>query len=74
VRWRVTTDVGPGGYVQSLVFPSSVGSEAPVLVRFAVDAGDDGPPVGDIDRIVRGIRAIGDEKTGGGVGSSLGPR
>ncbi|GAQ64485.1 DUF2510 domain-containing protein [Streptomyces scabiei] len=81
VRWRVTTGAGPGGYVQSLVFPSSSGSEAPVLVRFALDAGDDGPPLDDIDEIVEGIRAVGDtgkEKdsdsgTGGGVGSSLGP-
>ncbi|MFE7766184.1 DUF2510 domain-containing protein [Streptomyces sp. NPDC057438] len=81
VRWRVTTGAGPGGYVQSLVFPSSSGSEAPVLVRFALDAGDDGPPLDDIDEIVEGIRAVGDtdkdkdtdSKTGGGVGSSLGP-
>ena len=75
VRWRVTTGAGAGGYVQSLVFPSSVGSEAPVLVRFALDAGDDGPPLDDIDEIVRGIRPAGDTEagTGGGVGSSLGP-
>ncbi|MDX3586550.1 MULTISPECIES: DUF2510 domain-containing protein [Streptomyces] len=75
VRWRVTTGAGPGGYVQSLVFPSSSGSEAPVLVRFALDAGDDGPSVGDIDEIVEGIRPVGDADadTGGGVGSSLGP-
>ncbi|EMF51461.1 MULTISPECIES: DUF2510 domain-containing protein [Streptomyces] len=77
VRWRVTTGAGPGGYVQSLVFPSSSGSEAPVLVRFAVDAGEDGPPVDDIDEIVEGIRAVGDTDADadadGGVGSSLGP-
>ncbi|MDX3643867.1 DUF2510 domain-containing protein [Streptomyces sp. MB09-02B] len=75
VRWRVTTGAGAGGYVQSLVFPSSSGSEAPVLVRFALDAGDEGPPLDDIDEIVRGIRPAGDAEadTGGGVGSSLGP-
>ncbi|MEE1764076.1 DUF2510 domain-containing protein [Streptomyces sp. SP18BB07] len=73
VRWRVTTGAGAGGYVQSLVFPSSSGSEAPVLVRFALDAGDDGPPLDDIDEIVEGIRPAGDADTGGGVGSSLGP-
>ncbi|KND43491.1 MULTISPECIES: DUF2510 domain-containing protein [Streptomyces] len=75
VRWRVTTGAGAGGYVQSLVFPSSSGSEAPVLVRFALDAGDDGPPLDDIDEIVEGVRAVGDTEadTGGGVGSSLGP-
>ncbi|MEI5521654.1 DUF2510 domain-containing protein [Streptomyces brasiliscabiei] len=80
VRWRVTTGAGAGGWVQSLVFPSTSGSEAPVLVRFALDAGDEGPPLDDIDEIVRGIRPAGDADTGGdadddtgGVGSSLGP-
>ncbi|WP_338899219.1 DUF2510 domain-containing protein [Streptomyces sp. TG1A-60] len=73
VRWRVTTGAGPGGYVQSLVFPSSSGSEALVLVRFALDAGDEGPPIGDIDEIVKGVRPVGGADTGGGVGSGLGP-
>ncbi|MFF3380179.1 DUF2510 domain-containing protein [Streptomyces sp. NPDC002680] len=73
VRWRVTTEAGPGGYVQSLAFPSSVGTGAPVVVRFAVDAGPDGPPLTDLDRITEGIRPIGDADTGGGVGSSIGP-
>ncbi|MFF0222389.1 DUF2510 domain-containing protein [Streptomyces sp. NPDC004629] len=73
VRWRVTTAKGPGGYVQSLAFPSSVGTEAPVVVRFVFDAGPDGPPLSDMDEITRGIRAVGDADTGGGVGSSLGP-
>ncbi|MFJ8505380.1 DUF2510 domain-containing protein [Streptomyces avermitilis] len=72
VRWRVTAAKGPGGYVQSLAFPSSVGSEAPVIVRFAFDAGADGPPLTDMDRITKGIRPIGDPATGGGVGSSIG--
>ncbi|MER6525113.1 DUF2510 domain-containing protein [Streptomyces sp. NPDC001508] len=73
VRWRVTTAKGHGGYVQSLAFPSSVGTEAPVVVRFVFDAGPDGPPLSDMDEITRGIRAVGDADTGGGVGSSLGP-
>lgn len=73
VRWRVSTAKGPGGYVQSLAFPSSVGTEAPVVVRFVLDAGADGPPLSDMDEITRGIRAVGDADTGGGVGSSLGP-
>ncbi|GKQ34820.1 membrane protein [Streptomyces sp. A012304] len=72
VRWRVTTAEGPGGYVQSLVFPSTVGTEAPVLVRFVFDAGEDGPPLADMDRITKGIRPIGDADTGGGVGSGIG--
>ncbi|MFZ4155931.1 DUF2510 domain-containing protein [Streptomyces pseudogriseolus] len=73
VRWRVTTAKGPGGYVQSLVFPSSVGTESPVLVRFVFEAGPDGPPVADMDRITKGIRSTADEASGGGVGSSIGP-
>ncbi|MEV7423128.1 DUF2510 domain-containing protein [Streptomyces sp. NPDC091212] len=70
VRWRVTTGAGPGGYVQSLVFPSAVGSESLIIVRFAFDAGPDGPPVGGMDTITKGIRQI--EDGSGGVGSSVG--
>ncbi|WP_306970872.1 DUF2510 domain-containing protein [Streptomyces afghaniensis] len=73
VRWRVRTAKGPGGYVQSLVFPSSVGTESPVLVRYVFDAGEDGPPLADMDRVTKGIRSFGDADTGGGVGSSIGP-
>ncbi|KOG42017.1 DUF2510 domain-containing protein [Streptomyces resistomycificus] len=73
VRWRVRTAEGPGGYVQSLAFSSSVGSESPVIVRFVFDAGPDGPPLADMDRITKGIRPVGDADTGGGVGSSIGP-
>ncbi|MFI1439866.1 DUF2510 domain-containing protein [Streptomyces fructofermentans] len=73
VRWRVTTGAGPGGYVQSTVFPSSVGAQAPIVVRYVFDAGEDGPPLADMDRITKGIRAVGDADTGGGVGSSIGP-
>ncbi|MGC9377160.1 DUF2510 domain-containing protein [Streptomyces sp. MH13] len=73
VRWRVTTAEGPGGYVQSLVFPSTVGTESPVLVRYVFDAGEDGPPLDGMDRITKGIRPVGDAATGGGVGSGIGP-
>ncbi|MDF3299810.1 DUF2510 domain-containing protein [Streptomyces tropicalis] len=73
VRWRVRTAKGPGGYVESLAFPSSVGTEAPVVVRLAADAGPGAPPAADIDTITRGIRPVGDAATDGGVGSSIGP-
>jgi hypothetical protein len=73
VRWRVTTVKGPGGYVQSLAFPSSVGTGSPVLVRYVFDAGEDGPPPADMDRITEGIRSVTDPASGGGVGSSIGP-
>lgn len=72
VRWKVTTAEGPGGYVQSVVFPSSVGSESLVAVRGTLDARADAPPLTDLDRIVKGIRPVGGTG-GGGVGSSLGP-
>lgn len=73
VRWRVHTAKGPGGYVQSLVFPSTVGSESPVIVRYAFDAGPDGPPLSLMDTLTRAIRPIDDSETGGGVGSSVAP-
>ncbi|MDG9727273.1 DUF2510 domain-containing protein [Streptomyces sp. DH41] len=73
VRWRVTTAKGPGGYVQSLVFPSTVGTESPIVVRYVFDAGADGPPLDVMDRITEGIRPVGDADTGGGVGSGIGP-
>ncbi|RST01162.1 hypothetical protein [Streptomyces sp. WAC05374] len=72
VRWRVTTNQGPGGYVQSLVFPSSLGSESPVIVRFVLSAGPGAPPPSVMDEITKGIRPIG-SSTGGGVGSTIGP-
>ncbi|MFJ5262886.1 DUF2510 domain-containing protein [Streptomyces sp. NPDC088387] len=73
VRWRVKTELGEGGYVQSLAFQSSTGTETPVLVRYVFDAGEDAPPLSDMDRITKGIRSIDDAATGGGVGSSVGP-
>ncbi len=72
VRWKVVTGKGPGGWVQSLVFPSTVGTEAMVVVRFAFDAGPDAPGLAEMDRIAASIRPIGDA-TSGGVGSSIGP-
>lgn len=73
VRWRVKTRSGPGGYVESLVFPSTLGTESLVCVRFVSDAGPDGPPLSDIDKITKGIRSADGSGTGGGVGSSVGP-
>ncbi|WP_328324890.1 MULTISPECIES: DUF2510 domain-containing protein [unclassified Streptomyces] len=71
VRWRVRTGAGPGGYVQTVAFPSPLGSESMVVVRLAFDAGPDGPPLGGMDTITSGIRPVGDA-TSGGVGSSIG--
>lgn len=73
VRRQITTGKGPGGFVQSVVFPSAVGSESPVIVRLAFDAGQDKLPVSLMDTITQGIRPLGDSATNGGVGSSVGP-
>lgn len=73
VRWQVTTGKGPGGYVQSLAFPSSVGTETPVIVRFAFDADEADLPLSLMDTITKGIRPLGDSETSGGVGASIGP-
>jgi hypothetical protein len=60
VRWRVKTAQGPGAYVQSLAFaPDRGGPSDAVVVRFAFDAGPDGPPLADMDRITNGIRSAG---------------
>jgi hypothetical protein len=64
VRWKVTTKAGPGGYVESLVFPSNSGGGQLVCVRFAFDASRSGPPLSDMDKIAKGIRVAG----GGGGG------
>ncbi|MFI6701483.1 DUF2510 domain-containing protein [Streptomyces sp. NPDC050509] len=71
VRWKVITGVGSGGYVQSLVFPSTIGNGTPVRVRTAFSAGPGGPPLTLMDTITEGIRPLGD--VSGGVGSSIGP-
>lgn len=73
VRWRVKTEAGPGGYVESLVFPSTIGTESLVCVRFVFDAGSDGPPLSDMDKITKGIRSVDGSGTGGGVGNTVGP-
>ncbi|WP_103531926.1 DUF2510 domain-containing protein [Streptomyces sp. SM11] len=73
VRWQVTTGKGPGGYVQSVAFPSSVGTETPVIVRFAFDADIPDLPLSLMDTITRGIRPLGGSGASSGVGASIGP-
>lgn len=72
VRWQVVTGAGPGGYVQTLAFPSPAGTGALMVVRFAFDAGPSAPGLEVMDEVAASIRPIG-ETTGGGVGSSIGP-
>jgi hypothetical protein len=59
VRWRVKTAQGSGAYVQSLALtPGRGGRSDSVVVRFAFDAGPEGPPLADMDRITGGIRPV----------------
>ena len=60
VRWRVKTAKGTEGYVQSLAFTTAPGGPRnTIVVRFAFDAGPDGPPLADMERITEGIRSVG---------------
>ncbi|MGV9883744.1 DUF2510 domain-containing protein [Streptomyces sp. NPDC003379] len=72
VRWRVRTGKASGGYVQSVAFKSSIGSEPMVIVRLSIDVAKDAPPLSDMDRVVKGIRSVDDSGTGGGVGEDVG--
>ncbi|QKV91727.1 DUF2510 domain-containing protein [Streptomyces sp. NA02950] len=58
VRWKVATKKGDDGYVQSVVFPSPTVPDTMVVVRFGFDVSDKAPPLGDMDRILKGIRAL----------------
>lgn len=67
VRWKVVTESGTSGYVESLAFPSPTTKQL-VLVRFGFDIGGKAPSVDVIDRITKGIKS----DTSHGVGSSGG--
>jgi hypothetical protein len=69
VRWKVDTEKGDGGYVQSLAFPSPYDQQRLVLVRFGFDASDKAPPLTDMNKIAEGIAALG---SGGGSGGTAG--
>ncbi|MFI6643233.1 DUF2510 domain-containing protein [Streptomyces sp. NPDC050504] len=58
VRWKCVTGAGPGGYVQSLVFPAPTATQQLVIVRFTFDAGPKGVPVETMDKITAGIKPM----------------
>ncbi|MEU8826917.1 DUF2510 domain-containing protein [Streptomyces sp. NPDC048636] len=64
VRWKVVTKKGDDGYVQSVVFPSPTVPDTMVVVRFGFDVSDKAPSLGDMDKILKGIKALaGDGRT-----------
>jgi hypothetical protein len=67
VRWKVTTQSGTDGYVESLVFPSPSDHSRLVVVRFGFDVGGKAPGLDVMDRITQGIKA---DSSGGSTGGS----
>ncbi|MEU0180489.1 DUF2510 domain-containing protein [Streptomyces sp. NPDC006207] len=65
VRWKVVTERGDDGYVQSLVFPSPSDPDRLVLVRYGFDVNPKAPGLAVMDEITKGIKASG---SGGGTG------
>ncbi|MDT0494777.1 DUF2510 domain-containing protein [Streptomyces sp. NPDC012600] len=57
VRWKVVTEKGDDGYVESLVFPSPASKDMLVVVRSGFDINKDAPKLSVMDEIVRGIKA-----------------
>ncbi|KAK1183299.1 DUF2510 domain-containing protein [Streptomyces sp. NBS 14/10] len=67
VRWKVITKKGEDGYVQTVAFPSPLLPDTMVLVRFGFDVSDKAPSLSVMDKIVKGIRALGDSGNGESV-------
>lgn len=65
VRWKVVTERGDDGYVQSLVFPSPSDPDRLVLVRYGFDINPKAPGLAVMDEITKGIKA---SRSGGGTG------
>ncbi|NJQ01428.1 DUF2510 domain-containing protein [Streptomyces zingiberis] len=58
VRWKLETEQGDGGYVQSVAFPSPQDPDRFALIRFGFDAGDKAPDPAEMDAIVAGVEAV----------------
>lgn len=72
VRWKVVTQSGTQGYVQSLVFPSPT-TKRLVLVRFGFDITAKAPTLADMDKITQGIKTDTTHvpSTSGGTGTGV---
>ncbi|HET6860027.1 MAG TPA: DUF2510 domain-containing protein [Streptomyces sp.] len=57
VRWKVVTQKGDDGYVQSLAFPSPSVKGLLVIVRSGFDVSDKAPELSVMDKITDGIKA-----------------
>ncbi|WP_237319750.1 DUF2510 domain-containing protein [Streptomyces sp. JJ36] len=56
VRWRIDNRVDPDAYVESVAFEHPDGSGRMLLLRSGFDIHADAPPLGHMDRLVKGIR------------------
>lgn len=65
VRWKVVTEKGDDGYVESLVFPSPSSKDTLVVVRSGFDINKDAPKLSVLDEIVKGIKAASGAGNGG---------
>jgi hypothetical protein len=64
VRWKVVTEKGDDGFVQSLVFPAPGDSSRLVLIRYGFDVNGKAPGLGVMDQITKGIKLAPSSGTG----------
>ncbi|MFI0720149.1 DUF2510 domain-containing protein [Streptomyces sp. NPDC021224] len=71
VRWKIVTQSGTQGYVESVVFASPTTKQL-VVVRFGFDVTAKAPTLADMDKIVQGIKTdttrVGGSSGGTGTG------
>lgn len=69
VRWKVVTEKGDDGYVESLVFPSPASPDRLVVVRSGFDVDKEAPKLSALDDITRDIKAA--PGAGAGTGGAV---
>ncbi|MEV6104116.1 DUF2510 domain-containing protein [Streptomyces sp. NPDC051940] len=69
VRWKVVTEKGDDGYVQSVAFKSPADDKTMVIVRFGFDVNDKAPKLSQMDEITKGIKEAQLMTSGLGSGS-----
>ncbi|MEW1689249.1 DUF2510 domain-containing protein [Streptomyces sp. NPDC091265] len=68
VRWKVVTQKGDDGYVESLAFPSPRAKNMLIVIRSGFDINTKAPALSVLDDITKGIKAA--EGTGSGPGTT----